>query len=335
MLKKLFILSAALVFVFHYTANAQQYVMKIASAGPMSSATLSAPTFFKTAIERQTAGKIKIELFDSGQMGNEHDVFMKVKMGALQGGMTSVFETSRHATPHMLVSMLPFVWTPENFEKFMKTKAYQPFFHSLDKQGMSMLGFTHVGFYGFITVKPIRNLADVRKAGKIRVTEAPMARAIMNSFGVTPAVMAWGEIYQSLQQGVINGVNHSAEFLVAAKLHEPCKYFTNLKHMFPQSCFYVNTKWLKSLPEDLQELIKVNGAAACSAARELAALKRDRAFRIMKKAGIEIINPTPEALKEFVKAADKVHKKYEKKIGKAYLQEIYKITGYTPTTAGK
>ncbi|MBW1972271.1 MAG: hypothetical protein JRI44_05495, partial [Deltaproteobacteria bacterium] len=111
--------------------------------------------------------------------------------------------------------------------------------------------------------------------------------------------------------------------------------FTNLKHMFPQSCFYVNTKWLKSLPEDLQELIKVNGAAACSAARELAALKRDRAFRIMKKAGIEIINPTPEALKEFVKAADKVHKKYEKKIGKAYLQEIYKITGYTPTTAGK
>lgn len=328
-------MTAFSLFAFVGVATAAQYVMKIASAGPMSAATLSAPTFFKGAIERQSAGQIKVEVFDSGQMGSEHDVYMKTKMGALQGGMTSVFETSRHATPHMLVSMLPFVWTPDNFEKFMKSKAYEPFFHSIDKEGMTMLGFTHVGFYGFITVKPIRSLKDVKKAGKIRVTEAPMARAIMNSFGVTPSVMAWGEIYQSLQQEVINGVNHSAEFLVSAKLHEPCNYFTNLMHMYPQSCFYVNSKWLGKLPSDLQELVKVNGAAACSAARDLAELKRSMAFEIMKKSGVEIITPSPEVLNEFVVAADVVHKEYKDKIGEGYLEKIYKITGYSPTSAGR
>ena len=273
------------------TAEAAQYTMKIASAGPMSAATLSAPTFFKSAIERQSAGAIKVELFDSGQMGSENDVFMKTKLGALQAGMTSVFETSRHATSHMLVSMLPFLWTPDNFDKFMKSKAYQPFFHSIDKEGMTMLGFTHVGYYGFVSRKAIRSLDDLKKAGKIRVTEAPMARAIMDSFGVTPTVMAWGEVYQSLQHGVITGVNHSAEFLVAAKLHEPCKYFINLKHMFPQSCFYVNSKWLATLPKNLQQLIMVNGAAACAAARDLAGLKREIAFETMKKAGLGDYQP--------------------------------------------
>lgn len=334
--KKYFVSFVIIIFfAISGTAFAEQYIMKISSAGPMSSATLSAPTFFKNAIERQSAGKITVELFDSGQMGSENDVYMKTKMGALQGGITSVFETSRHATPHMLVSMLPFVWTPENFDKFMKTKSFEPFLHSIDKEGLTMLGFTNVGYYGFITVKPIRTLQDVREAGKIRVTEAPMARAIMNSLGVTPSVMAWGEIYQSLQQNVINGVNHAAEFLVAAKLHEPCNYYTNLNHMFPQSCFYINSKWLSNLPDDLQKLVKVNGEAACTAARDLSKLKKDLAFDTMRKKGVEIIELSPDALKEFVVAADKVHKEYEKKIGKEYLKEIYNITGYTAQSAGK
>ena len=329
--RHLWLLIAAVVLTLGLSpaAQAAQYTMKIASAGPMSAATLSAPTFFKNAIERQSAGAIKVELFDSGQMGSENDVFMKTKLGALQAGMTSVFETSRHSTPHMLVSMLPFLWTPENFEKFMHSKAYEPFFHSIDKEGMTMLGLTHVGYYGFVSRKAIRTLGDLQKAGKIRVTEAPMARGIMDSFGVTPAVMAWGEVYQSLQHGVITGVNHSAEFLVAAKLHEPCKYFINLKHMFPQSCFYVNSKWLAKLPANLQELVKVNGAAACAAARDLAGLKRAIAFAAMKKAGLEIITPTPEELAKFMAAADKVHKKYAKKIGEEYLKQVYAVTSYS------
>lgn len=309
--------------------QAEQYTMKIASAGPMTAATLSAPTFFKSAIERQSAGQITVQLFDSGQMGSEHDVFMKTKMGALQAGMTSVFETSRHATPHMLISMLPFLWDPNNFSEFMKSDAYEPFLHSIDKEGMTMLGFTHVGFYGFVSRKPIRTLGDLKAAGKIRVTEAPMARGIMDSFGVTPAVMAWGEVYQALQRGVITGVNHSAEFLVAAKLHEPCKYFTNLMHMFPQSCFYVNSKWLKKLPEDLQQLILVNGATACSAARELAGLKRQIAFKNMKDGGLEIIDPVADAKSEFIAAADKVHQEYGKQIGAEYLKQVYAVTGYS------
>ena len=324
----LFAFVAVMILGLTAAAPAAQYTMKIASAGPMISATLSAPTFFKTAIERQSAGAIAVELFDSGQMGSENDVFMKTKMGALQGGMTSVFETSRHSTPHMLVSMLPYLWTPENFEKFMKSDAYGPFFHSIDKEGMTMLGFTHVGYYGFVSRKEIRSLEDLKKAGKIRVTEAPMARAIMDSFGVTPAVMAWGEIYQALQRGVITGVNHSGEFLVAAKLHEPCNYFINLMHMFPQSCFYVNTKWLQGLPEDLQKLIQVNGAAACAAARDLAGLKREIAFDIMKKKGVIIIDPTPEVRADFVAAGNKVHEEYAKQIGEDYLNQIYEITGY-------
>lgn len=331
MLKKALLLVAAiaLIMIPASAALAEQYTMKIASAGPMSSATLSAPTFFKQAVERQSAGQITVQLFDSGQMGSEHDVFMKTKMGALQAGMTSVFETSRHATPHMLVSMLPFIWTPESFDKFMKSDAFEPFFHSIDKEGMTMLGFTHVGFYGFISTKPIRTLDDLKKAGKIRVTEAPMARAIMDSFGVTPAVMAWGEVYQALQRGVITGVNHSSEFLVAAKLHEPCDYYTNLKHMFPQSCFYVNDKWLKSLPEDLQQIVIANGAAACTAARQLCDLKKDMAFDAMKKDGVEIIDPSPEVIADFTAASDKVHEEYGKKIGEEYMKKIYEITGYS------
>jgi TRAP-type C4-dicarboxylate transport system substrate-binding protein len=84
------------------------------------------------------------------------------------------------------------------------------------------------------------------------------------------------------------------------------------------------------LPEDLNKLVIINGEAACNAARNLSHLKRKIAIDLMKVSGIEIIVPQKADMENFRKAADIVHKEYEKKIGKEYLQKIYELTGYAP-----
>jgi C4-dicarboxylate-binding protein DctP len=155
----------------------------------------------------------------------------------------------------------------------------------------------------------------------------------MRTLGALPQVMAFSEVYQALQTGVVDGTENPISNLYTQKMHEVQKFLTLTDHGYLGYAVIVNKKFWDGLPADVRGQLETAMKEATVYANKIAKEQNDHDLESVKKSGkTTVYAPTKEERMAFKKALVPVHQKMESRIGKEIIQSVYKETGFDPNS---
>ena len=211
---------------------------------------------FADEVKQQTGGRIQVKIFANGQLGSEVETMEQVMAGVI--AMTKVsapglatYDDAYHAFG------LPYIFNnTEDFYAVMDSDPMYEFFLSSHDKGFVTLTYYTSGARSFYTVdKPIRTPADL-KGLKIRVQDMKSQTEMVSVMGGTPVAMAYGDVFTSLQTGIIDGTENNETALTLGKHGEICKVFSMDEHaMIPDALLVSSKVWDTISPEDQKILI--------------------------------------------------------------------------------
>ncbi len=273
-------------------------------------------------IESSSKGKFKINLFPSGQLGNENEMIKNLTMGSMDLGVITNAPTGSFVKPFMALD-LPFLFPNEKVaHTVLDGKAGDLLLEKLKKLGIVGLGFSEGGFRHMINnVRPIRTPEDT-KGIKFRVMTTPIYIGLFQSLGSNAVPMPWGEVFTAVQQKVIDGLEIPVPVIFANKYYEVTKYLSLTGHTYsPLILMCSEQRWKKLSPAE-REMFK-------KTALEAAAFERNKMTQIIAgvlnkiKATGMTVNEVADK-KPFQEAVKPLYTKFEADIGKDVLDAIVK-----------
>ena len=165
----------------------------------------------------------------------------------------------------------------------------------------------------------------------MRIQSSEVIKTQMRELGTLPQIMAFGEVYQALQTGVVDGTENPHSNLYTQKMHEVQKYVILTDHGYLGYAVIVNKKFWDELPPDIRKQLEDAMEQATRYANQIAQVENDNALEAVRKSGkTTVYTPTKEERAAFKKALIPVHKKMESRVGKETIDAFYKATGFNP-----
>jgi C4-dicarboxylate-binding protein DctP len=226
---------------------------------------------------------------------------------------------------------LPYMF--DNYEELHKVTQGplgRAMLEKLDAKGVKGLAYWDNGFKSFSANKPLQSPADF-KALKMRIQSSKVLESQMRSLGSLPQVLAFSEVYQALQTGVVDGTENPISNIYTQKMHEVQKYLTLTEHGYLGYAVITNKKFWDGLPADIRKQLEEAMEQATRFANQVAKAENDSSLEQIKKSGkTQVSTPTAAEKLAFKKAMVKTHSEMESRIGKDLIQSFYKETGFDP-----
>ena len=267
-------------------------------------------------------GRLYVDFRPLAQLGGEKDVINKLKLGAVQGMLSSSVAAANVADRLGIVNLPYVVDTFDKLDTFRNTpELWKPFSEAALAQGIMVPDITGYGTYGWATTKPVRNLEDA-KTINFRIAEAPVNTDIYKAWGLKFTVMPWPDVPQALQTGVINGLDHTPIVCNITKKFTIAKYFTEVNYAQGLFVHLMNKRWFDKLPADLQKVLLQAIAEESAKTREATRKQQAEQIAKAKEAGVEFIPLAAADRAELVKEAAPVYQEWGQKIGMDYLNKV-------------
>jgi C4-dicarboxylate-binding protein DctP len=287
---------------------------------------------FKELAEKATAGKVKVEVYPNSTLYKDNEEMNALGLGSVQMLAPSLAKFGPLGVKEFEVFDLPYLF--DNYEELHKVTGGQvgkALFQKLESKGITGLAYWDNGFKVMSANKPLHHVADFRGL-KLRIQSSKVLDEQMRALGAVPQVMAFSEVYQALQTGVVDGTENPPSNLYTQKMHEVQKYVTLSDHGYLGYAVIVNKKFWDGLPADIRKSLEGAMAEATKYANEIAKKENEDALEAVKKSGrSQFITLTPDEKREWKKALVKVHKEAESRVGRDTIQAIYKETGFDPS----
>jgi C4-dicarboxylate-binding protein DctP len=226
---------------------------------------------------------------------------------------------------------LPFIFdNTEELHKVTTGPVGKMLFSKLEGKGITGLAYWDNGFKSFSANKPLKTPEDF-KGLKMRIQSSKVLESQMRTLGSLPQVMAFGEVYQALQTGVVDGTENPHSNLYTQKMHEVQKHMTLSDHGYLGYAVITNKKFWDGLPADVRGQLEQAMKEATVYANKIAKEENDAALEAVRKSGkTAVYTPTPAERLALKKVMVKAHKEMESRIGKETIDEVYKATGFDP-----
>jgi C4-dicarboxylate-binding protein DctP len=286
---------------------------------------------FKELAEARTKGRVKVEVYPNSQLFKDGEEMQMLQLGNVQMLAPSVSKFGPLGAREFEVFDLPYIFDDtKDLHNVTQGRIGQQLFKKLDSKGIVGLAYWDNGFKQMSSNKLLRMPADFR-GQKLRIQSSKVLDGSMRALGATPQVMAFSEVYQALQTGVVDGNENTPSNIYTQKMHEVQKFLTMSNHGVVEYAVIVNKKFWDGLPADIRAILEGAMKEATAFTNAIAQQQNDEAIEKMKASGkIQIITLTPEEKKAWKKAMIKVHRDNEATIGKDLIQEIYKDTDFDP-----
>ena len=286
---------------------------------------------FKELAEERTKGKVKVEVFPNSSLYKDKEEIEALQLGAVQMLAPAVSKFGPLGLREFEAFDLPYLFdNAAELDKVTQGPIGKALLKKLDSKGIVGLAFWDNGFRNMSANKPLKKPEDA-KGLKFRIPSSKVLDAEIRALGGIPQVMAFSELYQGLQTGVVDGTEATFSNIYSQKLHEVQKYITMTEHSALLYGVIVNKKFWDGLPPDIRTTLEGAMKDASKYAHELSQKENAESVEGVKKSGkATIITLTPAEKAEWKKAMVKTHKEFEDKIGKDLLASIYKETGYQP-----
>ncbi|MBE7560130.1 TRAP transporter substrate-binding protein [bacterium] len=268
---------------------------------------------FKELVEAKAPGRIDVQLYHSGQLGDSAELLERLKSNSVQMCLTANAPLSNFESKLKLVD-LPFLFPDaRTAERLLDGPIGEEMVKDLpQKAGLRVLAFWVSGFRSIYSTKRIyRQPADL-SGTNIRVMETPVHIAVFNALGANARPMPFSELYTALQQGNVDAAENDADAFYSGKFYEVCKYFTLTNHVYTAIPLSISERFWQSLPDDVKVVITEAAREARDYERALAAELNQAALDKLRAAGVEVAAVDPQP---FAEIARKVYPRFENEIG--------------------
>ncbi len=325
------LLIGALIVALPTTALATPIVIKFSHVVAQQTPKGQAANYFKKLAEERTKGRVKVEVYPNSQLFKDQEEMEALQMGSVQMLAPSLAKFGPLGLKEFEVFDLPFIFDSyAELHKVTQGPVGAKLLKKLETKGLIGLAYWDNGFKVMSDNKPLRNVADFR-GQKMRIQSSKVLESEMRSVGAIPQVMAFSEVYQALQTGVVDGTENPPSNLYTQKMHEVQKYITLSNHGYLGYAVLVNKKFWMGLPADIRKILEGAMRDATIFANNVAKKDNDDAMAAVRKSGrCQIITLTPRERAAWKKAMDKAHKDNMGRIGVDVVKEVYRETGYKP-----
>ncbi|MFM7180326.1 MAG: TRAP transporter substrate-binding protein [Verrucomicrobiales bacterium] len=271
-------------------------ILKVAHSLPTSHPVHLGLLEFKKRAEELSGGRMKLELFPSGQLGTEDQCLEKVQAGTLDITKVSAAPIGNFI-PAFSVFSLPYLFRDE--DHFWKTIAGPVGKEMLDllsvrenglPSGLHGLGYFDSGSRSFYTIDPVRSPSDL-KGKKIRVMNDPVAMDMVQDMGGSPTPIAFGELYTALKQGTVDGAENNPPSLVSSRHYEICKNYTLNHHSRIPDVIVISSKVWDKLSGEERDWLNQAMDHASAFQRELWKVETENSLKQLREAGVNMIEP--------------------------------------------
>ena len=292
-----------------------------------------AAEFFKKRAEELTAGKVKVDVYPNSQLYKDKEEMEALQLGAVQMLAPSLAKFGPLGVKEFEVFDLPYIFDGyTELHKVTQGPVGQQLLAKLEPKGIRGLAYWDNGFKSFSLNSPIKLPADL-KGKKMRIQSSKVLEAQMRALGSLPQVMAFSEVYQALQTGVVDGTENPISNLYTQKMYEVQKHLSLTDHGYLGYAVIVNKKFWDGLPADVRGQLEIAMKDATIFANKIAKEQNDKDLASVKASGkTEVYTPTKEERMAFKKVLVPVHKQMESRIGKEIIESVYKETGFNPNS---
>ncbi|MDO8439470.1 MAG: TRAP transporter substrate-binding protein [Telluria sp.] len=280
---------------------------------------------FKLLAEKATSGRVKVEVYPNSQLYKDKEELEALQLGAVQMLAPSLAKFGPLGVKEFEVFDLPYIF-PNKVALYNVTEGPigKGMLKKLDAKGITGLAFWDNGFKVMSANKPLRMPADF-KGQKLRIQSSKVLDAQMRALGANPQVLAFSEVYQALQTGVVDGTENPPSNMFTQKMHEVQKHVTVSNHGYLGYAVIVNKKFWDGLPADIRASLEKAMAEATTFEKAIAQRDNDLALDAIKKTGKTTVHvQTPAEAAEWRKVLLPVHKEMEGRIGKELIAQIAK-----------
>jgi C4-dicarboxylate-binding protein DctP len=282
---------------------------------------------FKELAEAATKGKVKIEIYPNSTLYKDKEELEALQLGAVQMLAPSLAKFGPLGVKEFELFDLPFIFADKKaLAKITEGPIGRELLNKLDAKGILGLAYWDNGFKMMSSNRPIHTPTDM-KGLKMRIQASKVLDEQMRVLGANPQVMAFSEVYQALQTGVVDGAENPPSNLYTQKMHEVQKHLTVTNHGYIGYAVIVNKKFWDKLPADVRTQLENAMREASKYANTIAQQENDRALEAVKKAGTTTVYVPNEKEKAAWQAALlPVQKTMADRIGKDLIAAVNKAT---------
>ena len=283
---------------------------------------------FKELAAKYTNGKAKVEVYPNSQLYKDKEELEALQLGAVQMLAPSLAKFGPLGAKEFEVFDLPFIFPDKAaLRKVTDGPLGKKLLDGLESKGIKGLAYWDNGFKIMTANKPIKTPDDMLGL-KMRIQSSKVLEAQMKAYGSVPQVLAFSEVYQAMQTGVVDGNENTPSNVYTQKMHEVQKHAAVTDHGYIGYAVIVNKKFWDGLPADVRSGLEKAMAEATVYTNEIAQKENDEALADIKKAGkTEIYTPTAAEKKQWIEASKPVHKEMASRVGAKLIEEFYAATG--------
>jgi len=278
---------------------------------------------FKELADKYTSGKVKVEVYPNSSLYKDKEEVEALQLGAVQMLAPSLAKFGPLGVRQFEVFDLPYI-IPNNeaLRRVTEGPLGKKLLAMLEPKGIIGLAYWDNGFKIMSANRPLHTPQDVRGL-KMRIQSSKVLEAQMRALGAIPQVMAFAEVYQALQTGVVDGTENPPSNMYTQKMHEVQKHATLTNHGYLGYVVIVNKKFWDGLPPDIRQGLEKAMAEATAYGNSISDTENEKAIAEMKKSGRTLFyEPTSQEQAAWHSALEPVAEEMSKRLGRELIEEF-------------
>src|SRR5690242_281140 len=280
---------------------------------------------FKELAEKYTNGKVKIEVYANSSLFKDKEEIEALQLGSVQMLAPSTAKFAPLGVKEFEAMDLPWLFKDDKtYTEAVKGEVGKWLFNKLEAKSIKGLAYWDNGFHMTSSNRPLLNPADFQGL-KIRISGSKVADQYFRILGSIPQIMAFSEVYQALQTGVVDGCENTPSNYTTQKFDEVQKDITVSNHAHLQYAVIVNSKFWSGLPADVRGQLEKAMKEATDYTNEIATKENEEALAEIKKSGKTTLHYlTDDERKEWQKAMQPTYKWAKGRVGQEVLDVVAK-----------
>lgn len=312
----------SLVFSSGVLAEEAEIVLKYGDVNPDGHVLLDSAHFFADKVAELSDGRIEIDIYPSGQLGDDNEVYQAMQMGAVDLYRGNASSLTDFGNMKISALALPYIFRDrEHFWAVVNSETGKGILEDIQKSGSGMAGLFYMdeGARNFFTVdEPVTELKDIEGL-KIRVQSSQLMLDTISALGANPTPIDYAELYSALQTGVVDGAENPPASYFSNKFYEVAPYYVRDGHTYSPSVVLASEITWNNLSEKDREIIMKAGKLTEEYNKNAIVEADQKAYENLKEEGVKITElEDPE---KWEAAMDEVYEEH----GSEYLELIEEV----------
>jgi C4-dicarboxylate-binding protein DctP len=282
---------------------------------------------FKELAEKYTEGKVVVEVYPNSQLYKDKEELEALQLGAVHMLAPSLAKFGPLGVREFEVFDLPFIFKDRtDLRKVTEGPVGRMLLDKLEPKGIKGLSYWDNGFKVMSANSPLKSVDDFLGL-KMRIQSSKVLEAQFKALDAVPQVMAFSEVYQALQTGVVDDTENPPSNMYTQKMHEVQKHATVSNHGYLGYAVIVNKKFWEGLPDDIRQGMEKAMEEATVYANDIAEQENNDSMKAMEESGkTQFYQLSDAEREEWVKQLRPVHKEMASRIGQDVIDAFYKAT---------